>query len=139
MTTPVVTPSVQAHVDGAVAALEAVLPGAVYDGKGPVDPAGSVPYVVINADPGAPGAYPFTPGRDFTLTIALTGVGVDARQCRWVTAKARDGMLAGITVPGRHATVYQDPYAVARPQQDEGITPSLFSSLIVFDVRSDPA
>ncbi|MGH3010165.1 MAG: hypothetical protein ACRDLM_12275 [Gaiellaceae bacterium] len=138
----VTVPDLRVHVDAVLAALRAGLPSSytVTEAVGPSDPAVTVPYVVLYADLGTPGGYPFCPGRDLDVTISLRGVGESADQAQKAASRARTIMLSGgIAVTGRALKIYQDTAAPPPVERDATITPPLFQQLVIFDLCSRPA
>lgn len=137
---PVIVEDARAELDAIKAALEAGLPDSytVCEAIGPPDPAGSVPYICYYGSIGRPGGYPFCPGRDFLMSVSLRGVGSTAEQAQKAAIRGRTILLSGaVTVTGRRVVITQDDAEPPPVEQDNSITPPLFSQLLIFDLRSD--
>lgn len=129
-------PSIEEHTNAVLAALEdAGL--AVGDGIAPKPPPKK--YVVLYPIPGGRVLGTLAePSADAELVYQVTCVGTSRQQVHWLVDVARDAVLGGITVAGRHIPYVKPEGGQPEVKRDEEQTPPIFYAPFRFRLMTLP-
>jgi hypothetical protein len=138
-----VTVALRSHLDVVMAALERSGIERVYRGMGPVDPLGSVPYVVVHSGSAVMSGPVSELHADVDAEVQVTAVGAASEQAEWMN----DGVLAAllghpVSPPAGRAWLQPIAHVLTRPVErdiDFGEGAPMFYVVSIFSLQSTPA
>lgn len=141
------TVALRSHTDVVMAALTSVDKVGVYRGMGPVDPLGSVPYVVVYAGAANTDGPSASQYADVDAEVQVTAVGDSAEQAEWAADEVFAALIGGVALAppaGRRWLRPGAPVSHVLTRQverdlDFGEGAPLFYVVSLFSLSSTPA